>query len=428
MLTRKQIIIVGLALIIVIGVVLLFIYGSRERSIQYSGDLTFWGVFESPTAINAVIGAYRALRPEVAVTYREVNPASYESELINALASGNAPDVIMFHNTWLPEHNNKIIPFGAETLNIDTYRQLFPTVAEQDFAPDGLIYAFPLFIDTLATFYNQDIFDDAGIAVPPKTWGEFEALVPKLRRLDKLGRIQRSAAAIGGSTRSINRATDLLGLLMLQTGTEMTSSDFGRASFDSKEGLNAVNFYTKFANAISPVYTWTDSFPYSLDSFTEGNAAMIFNYAYQGPLLKEKNPFLNFRIIPMLQPDNRTQDVNFANYWGLAVTATSKNKAAAQDFASLVTTDPAIAEQYLIASGRPPALRSLIAKYLNHPEIGIFARQALTARSWPQADSSEIEKILSEMIQSVLTSRLATQKALEEAAGKVTRLMEQVRK
>lgn len=420
--------IVGLVLVVVIGVILLFVYGSRERSIKFSGEINFWGVFETPEAINTLISAYRAQRPSVTVNYREVNPASYESEFVNALASGNAPDVVMFHSSWLPEHNNKILPFGSEAINIDTYRQLFPVVAEQDFAPDGLVYAFPLFIDTLALYYNRDLFDNAGVALSPTTWEEFEKLIPKLRKLDKLGRIQKPAAAIGGSNRSINRATDLLGLLMLQTGTEMVNSNFTRATFDSAQGLNGLNFYTKFANPVSPAFTWSDSLPYSLDNFSEGNTAMMFNYAYQAGALKEKNPFLNFRIAPMLQPENRSQDVNYANYWGLAVTVGAKNKSAARDFAQLVTTDPTIAEAYLVASGRPPALRSLIAKYLNHPDLGLFARQALTARSWPQADSSEVEKAMSEMVESVLAGRFAPKRALEEAAGKVTRLMEQVRK
>ncbi len=421
--TKNQIAILILGLVIVAGVVLLFVYGSRERGINVSGNITFWGVFDTSLQMGQAINAYRALSPYVSVSYRQVNPESYENELIDALASGRAPDVIMFHNTWLPKHFNKIVPFSGEQITIDRYRAIFPTVAEQDFAPDGKIFALPLYIDTLAMFYNQDIFDNAAIAVPPKTWSEFEKMIPKLRQLDKLGRVQKPAAAIGGSTRSINRATDLLGLLMLQTGTQMVNEDFSNATFDSREGLNALNFYTKFANPVSPSFTWGDSLPYSLDSFASGDTAIIFNYAYQSDLLKEKNPFLNFHVTSMLQPDERTQDVNYGNYWGLAVTVGTRNILAAQDFVLKMASDPSVAEQYLFATKRPPALRSLINKYSNDPEVGIFAKQALTARSWPQADSAQIEKILSNMVNTVLTGRRPASQALEEAAGAVSEVM-----
>lgn len=413
----------GLAL--VAGVVFLLIYGSQKNSSELSGTINFWGVFDSPAAMGEVISAYRATQPKVDVVYRQIDPNSYESELINALASGRAPDVIMFHNSWLPKHINKILPLDPAQISIPQYRELFPQVAEQDFAPDNAVYALPLYIDTLALFYNQDTFDNSSIAVPPKTWGEFEKLIPKLRQLDKLGRIQKPAAAIGGSNRSINRAPDLLSLLMLQTGTEMVSKDFSRANFSSKEGINALNFYTKFANPISPAFTWSDSFGYSLDSFSVGDTAIMFNYGYQAPYLRDKNPFLNFRVIPMLQPDDRSQEVNYANYWGLAMTVAAQNKLVAQDFIIKITTDPTIAERYLTITKRPPALRSLINKYINDPEIGTFARQALTARSWPQIDSVEIDKAFSEMISAVLTNRLSSQRAIEEAAGKVSQLMDQ---
>lgn len=422
--TKTQLAIIAIGLVVLIGVAALFIYGNKNDSGQLSGNITFWGVFDTVGVMNEIIGSYNASQPGVSITYKQINPATYESDLINALASGDGPDVIMFHSTWLPKHFTKIAPFSGTQIGMQQYRELFPTVVEQDFAPDGVIYGFPMYIDTLATFYNQDIFDNKGIAVPPKTWDEFEKLVPKLRTLDKLGRVQKAAVALGGSSKSINRMPDILGLLMLQSGTKMVGDSFTYASFNSDQGLNALNFYTKFTNPISPVYTWNDSLAYSLDNFAAGDTAVMFNYAYQSAYLKEKNPFLNFRVIPMMQPDKRERDVNFANYWGLAASRKSKNLAAAQDFIMKITTDPVIAQKYLQRTGRPPALRSLINAYLNDPAIGVFASQALTARSWPQIDNLEVDKSFSDMITAILTNKLTAKKALDEAVGTISKLME----
>jgi multiple sugar transport system substrate-binding protein len=421
--TRNQLILIGIGLLAVLSLVLLFVFGGKETGNQLSGQLTFWGVFDSPAVMQNLISAYQQRQPGVEITYRQLNPATYENDLVNALAGVNPPDLFMFHNTWLPKHFNKVTPFSGEQISVSRLRNLFPTVVEQDFAPDGTVYALPLYIDTLAMFYNQDIFDGKGVALAPKDWAEFEAAVPKLRTLDRLGRIQKPAAAIGGSNKSINRATDILQLVMLQAGTQMVDENFSQALFGSQQGREAFSFYTKFANPLDPAYTWNDSLAYSLDSFAAGDTAIMFNYSHQVAFLKEKNPFLNFRVTSMLQPREKTQDVNFANYWGVAASNKTPGIAAAQDFILFLTTDPQAAQTYLQLTGRPPALRGLINQYLNDPELGVFARQALTARSWPQIDNAAIENIFSTAISDVLAGRLDNRRALDEAAGKVTELM-----
>ena len=158
-------------ILVIGGLIALFFFGVRRPSEELSGNLAFWGVFDSQNTMNGVINAYRARQPKVQIRYTELNPGTYESDLVNALAGANPPDVFMIHNTWLPKHFNKIIPLNK--MSVDDLRKLYPMVVEQDFAPDGVVYALPLYIDTLAAFYNQDTFDNKSIAVPPKTWKEF---------------------------------------------------------------------------------------------------------------------------------------------------------------------------------------------------------------------------------------------------------------
>lgn len=423
--TRGRIILIAAAVAVIGLIILLFVFGSKKTEQQLFGNLTFWGVFDSEAVMNNVISSYQTLNPGVDITYRQLNPATYESDLVNALAGANPPDLFMVHNSWLPKHFNKMMPFSDQQITLANLRSLFPSVVEQDFAPDNVIFALPLYIDTLAMFYNQDIFDNKGIALPPKNWREFDTIIPKLRTLDKQGRVEKPAAAIGGSNKSVNRATDILNLLMLQAGTAMVEDDFSGASFNSNQGLEALNFYTKFSDPTNPSYTWNDSLAYSIDSFAAGETAVMFNYSHQIAFLREKNPFLNFRVASMLQPESKTQDVNFANYWGLAASNKSPNRFIAQDFILFLTAYPQNSQNYLQLTGKSPALRSLISQYSNNPDLGVFARQALTARSWPQIDNAAVENIFSEMIESVLTGKLAVGRALEEAEGKVTQLMQQ---
>jgi len=423
--SRFQLIFIGLIGLLVVFFALVFlgvIPGLRSGSEKTSATLSVWGVFDDPSVFQKLISQYQQTHPNIRVNYRQMNDVSYEQDLVNAAAAGIGPDIFMVHNTWLPKHYDKMSPFSAESLPINEFRNLYPSVVEQDFAPDGTVYALPLYLDTLAMYYNKDIFDSEGIAVPPKTWEEIVTLVPKLRRIDSIGRINRAAVALGGSNKSINRASDILAALMLQSGVEMTSKDFTRATF-SNGGDKALSFYTTFANPNNQVFTWQEQLHYSLDNFAAGNTAIMFNYSHQIPLLRSKNPFLNFGVVVFPQLAQAAKPVAYPNYWGLAVSARSQNKAAAQEFIFALTASEQLAGTYSDSTKRPAALRSLIGKKINDPEYGVFASQALIARSWPQVDNASITNIFSEMIESVINGRADIFTSINRAQEEVSRLM-----
>ncbi len=431
--SRNQKIIISAVGAIVLFLLLVFlgiIPGLRPATkTNIKANLEFWGVYDSKNAYQTIIDQFQNLHPGIQIKYAQFDPSTYEKELINALAAGKGPDIFMLHNTWLPKHYDKISPLPKTKLDINTYSaQLFPDVATEDFTSQGIIYALPLSIDTLALIYNKDIFNQSGIALAPTSWTEFQNIIPAVRVLDITGKISRAGAAIGGSSKSVNRATDLLSLLMLQAGAQMTDKDFTRATFSQSgsggvsSGLNALNFYTHFTNPINFDYNWNDTLHYSLDAFAEGSVAMIFNYASQLSNLKTKNPFLNFAAAPMPQ-NNQTNPVNYANYWGYTVSNKSSYSDLAWDFILLLTTNQANAENYIKQTQKPPALRFLIQKYLNDPELGIFAKQALTAKSWPQIDSGQIEIIFSDMIESVISGKQTTKNAINQAEAEVSQLM-----
>lgn len=428
-LSRSQLIIVGGAALLVLLIVALFIFGGRGPLNPERAELTVWGIFDETAAFAAGNAAFaEQVRPNTQILYERRNEQTYEQDLIQALAAGEGPDIFMFHSTWLPKHFDKITPLAASAMGIAELRGLFPTVVEQDFAPDGVIFALPLHIDTLALYWNKDYLDRKGVVFPPREWEEFRSVVPRLRELDAAGTIVKAAAAIGGSAKSINRATDLVSLLMLQAGVQMTDGSFGRATFaapagEQVPGLNALEFYTQFANPASRVFTWNDRQHYSVDSFAEGDTAMMFNYSYQTAILRAKNPFLAFDIAPMPQPGGVSQPVNFANYWGFAVSKRSVKADLAWQYVRFLATDPASMRAYGEESGHPPALRTLISEVQADADLGVFARQALTARSWPQIDNVLVERSFSDMIEAVASGRLSAQKALKEAEDVITDAM-----
>ncbi|MEK7478916.1 MAG: extracellular solute-binding protein [Patescibacteria group bacterium] len=431
-LSKPQLIVIGVIvaiLLIFIGIFTGVLPGLKSQTIPPpSMDLVIWGVGDEGDAFNNSLLAYTKLYPNIKAVYKKIDEANYEQELVNALAAGTGPDVFMVSNSWLPKHSDKVLTMPQDKLSLNQLRSLFPEVVEKDFVWNGSIFALPLYIDSLALFYNQDIFDNYAIALPPVDWLQFKNLIPKLRKTDSDGSLQRAAAAIGGSEKNIHNASDILSLLMIQAGSEMTTENFTSASFTSsiksgQTGVESLDFYTKFADPKDLYYTWNENMPYSLDAFSQGKTAMVFEYASQVDVLKIKNPFLKVKISSMPQPDSKKDAVNYADYRGLAVSKYAQYPEWVWDLVIYLTTDEITAENYLTVSKRPPALRTLIQKYADDPNIGVFAKQALTAKSWLKPDPEKVKAIFSQMIQAVVSKQLETYDALSQAERAVSDLI-----
>lgn len=427
-LTKTQLIIIGGALLLVLLFTLMLLgvlpgLRKTEEAQTLQGSLTIWGVRDSEQAINStLIADYQAKHPNVKLTYIEKDELTYEEDLINALAAGTGPDIFMIHNTWLPEHFEKLSPLTPAQFPTEEFRGLYPAVVEQDFTAGGAVYALPLHIDTLALVSNSDILDNAGIAKSPTTWEEIIELIPQLRTLDSANKITTAAVAIGGSLKSVTHASDILSALMLQEGVQMTTEDFTRATF-ALNGASSLRFYTNFANSATTAYTWNDNLLNSFDSFSQEKVAMILAYGDDIAKLRERNPFLRLRVSNFPQPKNARLAVTYPSYWGLAVSNKSPLGSIAWNFIFNATANETVNKSYLDATNKSPALRSLIGVYTGDTERGVFARQALTARSWRQIDQVLVSQTFSEMIQSVLGGTASADKAIQAAQETISAQM-----
>lgn len=426
-LSRKQVfIVVAILLILITAIVLVFLNLLPSAGTTELTRITLWGSTAEP-ALEKVASGYAGARG-VEVNYVVVPDAEYRTALLNALAAGEGPDVFLLGNRDIPQERGKLAPAGPAQAGIAKFRELFPTAVEQDFVLDGELYALPLYLDTMVLLYNKDFFDQAGVVEPPKTWDAFRAMIPKLRTVSDRGQIVKAGAAVGGSERTIHSAVDLLHFLMLQNGTEMVDPNRAAASFAEGPGLEAFEFYLQFADAGSPYYTWNENQGRnSLDAFAGGTAAMILDYGSATRYLQTKNPFLRIGIAPAPQIAGKEAIVSYPRYQGLAVSKQSKVQKEAWNFVSYAATDVNAQIAYLNESGRPPALRSLIEQVLTDPELAVFARQALTARSWYNPNELRVRDVFDETIRSAATGRVDPRTALSQAQDQVSQLINLIR-
>ncbi len=433
--SRKQLLIIVVGIVAIIIVLILIGRGNGVKKRPVS--LEIWGVFDEYDSFKELLSEYQKENKHVSIRYIKKPITDYEEGLRDAFSIDKEPDIWMIHNTWLPKHKEKISKMPtvlmAEKMPFNIFRNSFVDVIEMDFTENEEIYALPHSVDTLAMFYNKDYFNSAGISFPPETWEELIDDLDKLIKKDQWRKIERAGVSLG-TAKNIHRSTDILSLLMLQNGTDMVSGDKKYATFNQSinlgegayyPGQDALRFYTDFSNPSKRVYTWNRQMHYSVDSFIEGKTAIIFDYAYNLPLIRERAPYLNFDIATMPQIKDREFDVNYANYWAFTV---SKYKSKTRDANTIdeawkliiYLTDKKNVKKYLEKTKRPTARRDLVEWQKNDLDLSVFAKQSLTARSWYQVDYDKVETILAEAIESVVLGNSSIKNAIDKAAHQIS--------
>lgn len=423
----------SIAILLFLTVIL--VLGNIGRDTTEKVVLEFWGVFDERSAFEQAVRLFEAENPNIKIVYTQLSYEDYERNVVSAMAANSGPDLWMIHNTWLPKHIDKLQPLpgeldGEATMTLKEYKDTFVDVAYDDLIGNDRIYSMPLYVDTLAMYYNKDILNSAGFTTPPGTWEDFNETVKTLTRLDVRSNILQAGGAIG-TARNVNRSTDLLMNLMLQSGVQMTNSDNTSATFtrsvdNQTVGEIALQYYTDFANPQKEVYTWNDTLHYSVDAFSEGNAAIMFNYSHQVPLLRAKSSRLNFDVAPMPQL-SISNSITYASYWAPAVSLKSQHPNEAWKFINFLAQKQ-VSLDYLTQTKRPGARRDIIELQRDDLDLGVFATQALSARSWFQVDNVAIETIFADMIDDVNYRRVRSHReALQNAESRVNVLMQRRR-
>ncbi len=392
--------------------------------------LQFWDPFESTENFQNLIDGYQQKHPNVQIVYTKKDITTYGQDLLNALASGTGPDVFSINNSWLPQYQDKVAPATSTILSFKAYKDSFVDAAVNDFTVNQKVYGVPLYVDSLGLYYNKDILGTAGIATPPKTWSELATDVQKLRRADRTGYFTLSGVA-AGTNANINRAVDILYLMMLQKGAMPYTADGTQPTFAESiqkngntlnPGLEGFNFYTSFANPSSINYNWNARSDYSIDAFANGRLAFLYSYSYAADILRQKNPNLNFDVAPVPQPNLDDPAVNFSNYWGEVVSKQSKNSSVAWDFLKFLSSKDSL-DKYYAKHKQPSSRKDLIALQIQDPDIGVFANANLTSKSFYRPDQAKIDNIFGQTIDSVILGGVSTQQALSQAEAQAAAIV-----
>lgn len=434
--------------------------------------LNVWGVVDDIDVYQDTFTQYRALHPNVSFNFRRLRLEEYEDKLLNGFADDRGPDIFLVHNTWVGKYLSKTTPMPlstkvayavvAGTLKKETTWELRtePSITlrevKEQFADAILgdairvvsvpvvggadpnattrqerLVAAPIWLDTMALYYNKDLLNAAGIPTPAEHWEEFQEQVKKLTKRDADGKLLQSGAAIG-TAKNVERSTDLLAALMMQNGAQMADAA-GNPRFDQvPEGTvteravppsyQAAEFYADFANPAKETFTWDASQPNSLEAFIAGKTAFFFGYSYHVDQIKARAPKINLGVTKLPQIEGNPAR-NIANYWMWVVSKKSANQDTAWNFLNFVMKADT-SKALLLKMKRPAARKSLLPDQFSEEVVGVFASQVLTAQSWYRGASPQVvDSAFAVLIEAGLSGGQRLGEAMQFAANQIRQTM-----
>lgn len=400
-----------------------------------------------------LIATYEKAHPTIKVEYRVFDPGDdYETAVLNSLAAGTGPDIWEIRNDELARHKDKLTSFPTDQpYSTTNLKKRFAATIAEEMVADKQLYGMPIAIDPLVLLVNTDHLAEINQKKLPTTWEETLQLANVLtRKADQT--IFRPGLALGTAS-NVDRAAQLVELLMLQFGTQMVDSAHRKATFDlynqaptgtgfDYPGQNALLFYAGFARPDSGYQSWDSGQPYSTEVFATGNLSMMINYLSVVPQLRQLNPKLNLSYGPVPQrvvktipqedlPGQVSDPVHTARYRALVASKPWEKLTASQqvakrqqawDFITLATA-PGVS----VAYGE--------ANLLLPPQI--FTQESATTgitqaanqinpylKTWYKGRSPRVvDRVFTDLTRAITESNLALPETLNQAAQLVTTLL-----
>jgi len=211
--------------------------------VEPNAEITFWTFYLSPTFdgyIKDTIARFEATYPGVKVTWAD-HQATFQDDLNNAFAAGNAPDVINLSVSegWVSDYAGRgvLLPLDDKVPQAvkDIY---FPGLWKEQLV-DGKNYQFPWYQGLSVELINKRLFEAAGINPTdfPKTIDGLPQLCQTLK--DK-------AKTVCDIRLTVN---DLLAQMVYEGNVKPISADGKTFTFDSPEAVAWLQMYVDMVTA-----------------------------------------------------------------------------------------------------------------------------------------------------------------------------------
>ena len=379
--------------------------------------------------MNEVKAAFEKDNPDVTLTLVDSPFLGFHDKVITLFQAQILADVVMAQVDWPVEYAELGI---LEPL--DAYIAKEPKAFMDNIFPTfhkkwrGKQYYLPIETGPVALFYNTEIFKNAGIAGPPKTWEEYVTIAKKVTNLEK--KIFATTATLQVEPPT-NMTYDIYPLIF-QAGGSLIDEKTNKAVFNSPAGVKAIQWYVDLINKdkVAVPGVLSNGEKEKRANFGAGNVAMMFEGPWGIAIQKQLNPNLKYDIAPM--PKGVTTGTVVRGSLN-TVTTQAQNKDAAWKFVRWMS-GPVGSEMWAKGSGDFPSRNDVAEKpfYKENKLVHAFVQQMLlpNARSpfLGMPNAVQMNKIMTTEVQNVVQGKKNAKKALDDAAVEWNKILAKYQK
>jgi len=332
----------------VVTALVLCVGSASARPTEASGPtkLTIWVGWSAGHELiefKKIIAEYDKKRPNVTV---DVVGGINDDKIISALRAGNAPDVV---SSFQSNNVGVYCPSGG-WIDLNPYLKRdkidvnqFPAGPRYYTAYKGIRCALPLLADTYGLYYNKDLFKQAGLTSPPKTFSELVADAKKLTKKNPDGSFKvmgydpNALFYHGGA--GIGTYGTLIGATYFdKAGKSNLARDPGWTRLLTwQKGL--IDFYG-YKNLVKWQTGAGDEFAAS-HPFENGKLAMMLDGEWRVAFIQHEHPNLNYATAPMPVDDAHPElyGSGYVNGTIIGMPKTGKHRDEAWDLVKYLTTN-----------------------------------------------------------------------------------------
>ncbi len=450
---------------LVLSSVLVLSFGACERKQAESPDdteqvrtqkkeIVFYNLFDPEDTLKGQIQAFQSTYKDVKITYKKFhNIDEYQALLLNELAEGRGPDIFAIRNDWISSYQGKLFPAPNSLYVPEKFSDIFlPIVNEDLILPDeqgnDRIWGVSLFVDTLALYYNKQLFRDflPSTNKPAETWTALKEQVFGLTKTDNsIERFSLSGIALGYAA-NILHFPDILSLLLIQQEASLYDAEQKRALFSKAKGVNpstgqqsfpvleSLKLYTGFALPSSRHFSWnlpltglyTDQ--KELGAFARGKTAMMFGFSSTYDQVKviidgfaRANKYSiqveDIGIAPVPQFSATAESGKreaFAKYYPLVVSRNSQYPEESWQLLEFLTSPESLA-LYHEKTKKPTSRLDMVEEQSIEKFFGIFALQAAYAKSLQTLDPGSFFAIFADINDNIVKNRISPEEGVKIA-------------
>lgn len=389
--------------------------------------ITFWHGMSGVLlpAIDELTRDFNRLNPGVVVNAQyQGNYGVLNQKLIAAVAAGTPPTISQVFPTWTDQlmRANAIVPVsrffrGPDGLSDEDLNDLVPILRQAN-TFGGTMWTMPFNKSLYILFYNADLFKELNLKVP-QTWDEFVSAARALTKEDG-GRVVRYGFVVRPNV-------DYFTTMLLSNGGAFLRSE-REVAFNSPAGVEALQWLADLVQKHKVAYL----LPGFADAdFGAGKVAM---YVATNPGLSFAKAAVGGKfqigLAPLPYKKTRATILSGTDV-AIMARATPEQQAAAWKYIKFLTGTTGTT-RWSLRTFYMPVRRSardstLMRVYLrDNPEHRAGLESLEFARTEPSmAEWQEIRDIISDAVEQALLGKATPQQALDAAAQKANRLLQQ---